>query len=146
MPRMVMTYGELPEHIRRLNPRADPAHRAAGRRCPEPEPGQQRALDRSAPAPALVDGLPRPCVVRITRVGTRRYDDDNLVGGCKELRDAVAAALGLPGDAEEDGVRFEYRQETGRHPTVRIDVESSAPASARVLRNVNTCRSSRRHW
>ena len=112
MPRKVMAYDELPEHIRRLNPQADPADRAAGRRCPEPERGQLRTLDRSAPAPALVDGLPRPCVVRITRVGTRRYDDDNLVGGCKELRDAVAAALGLPGDAEEDGGGFEYHQET----------------------------------
>lgn len=90
MPRKVMTYGDLPEHIRRLNPQADPpaalaatamraglANRAAGCRRPEPEPGQQRALVRSAPAPALVDCLPRPCVVRITRVGTRRYDDDN---------------------------------------------------------------------
>ena len=77
MPRKVMAYGDLPEHIRRLNPQAAPEDRVAGHRRAEPEPGQQRALDRSAPAPALVDGLPRPCVVRITRVGTRRYDDDN---------------------------------------------------------------------
>jgi hypothetical protein len=49
---------------------------------------------------------------------TRRYggrsqplDDDNLSGGCKGLRDAIAAMLGLKGDSQKDGITFEYAQE-----------------------------------
>ena len=51
----------------------------------------------------------RKFVVAIERHG-RRLDGDNFIGGAKQLRDAIADALGLPGDSEEDGVFFEYKQ------------------------------------
>lgn len=47
-------------------------------------------------------------------------DDDNIVAGCKELRDAIAAALGRTGDADRDGLIWEYRQEQGQ-PGTRVE-------------------------
>lgn len=53
-------------------------------------------------------------LVRITRqANSAGLDDDNLTGGCKELRDAIAEALGRPGDSAKDGLRFEYCQTRG---------------------------------
>lgn len=40
-------------------------------------------------------------VVTITRVGARKLDDDNLVGGCKFVRDAIARWIGI-----DDGNRI----------------------------------------
>ena len=56
--------------------------------------------------------------VRITRVSPRRLDDDNLSGGAKQLRDAIASLLGRKGDSEEDGFRWEYYQEKGEAETI----------------------------
>lgn len=64
-----------------------------------------------------------PLCIRITRYGKRRYDGDNMQGGCKGLRDAIAAALGRPGDSAEDGLRWEYRQVCGAAVEVRTEVE-----------------------
>ncbi|MGE4340540.1 MAG: hypothetical protein AB7E55_32010 [Pigmentiphaga sp.] len=50
-----------------------------------------------------------------------RIDDDNLSGGCKQLRDAIAAALGRNGDSARDGLWWEYREEQGPNE-VRIDI------------------------
>lgn len=52
--------------------------------------------------------------VRITRIGGRELDGDNLAGGCKELRDAIAAAFGRKGDSDGDGFEWEYAQRDGR--------------------------------
>jgi hypothetical protein len=49
--------------------------------------------------------------VRITRIGGRELDGDNLAGGCKELRDAIAAAFGRKGDSDGDGFEWEYAQD-----------------------------------
>jgi len=61
------------------------------------------------------------CVVVFRR---QRLDDDNLSGGLKALRDAIAASLGLDdGDAR---IRFEYSQHltTGKPGTlVRIETQ-----------------------
>lgn len=54
----------------------------------------------------------------------RRRDDDNLAGGCKHLRDAIAKTLGV--DDGDDRVRWQYgHMETrGKVGTlVRIEIE-----------------------
>ena len=68
-----------------------------------------------------------PLLVRITRVippRGRRYDDDNMQGGCKQLRDSIAACLGLQGDSEEDGIAFEYAQTKGQEAETIIEIWS----------------------
>jgi len=57
-------------------------------------------------------------IARITRRGKRKLDDDNMSGGCKQLRDAIAQDLfGLKGDTREDGIEFEYAQEISKTTT-----------------------------
>lgn len=65
-----------------------------------------------------------PCLVRFTRIGQKRMDDDNLANGFKRLRDALAKALGVDDGGEL--IRFEYQQEaTGkREYGVRVEVVS----------------------
>jgi len=75
--------------------------------------GKQPALVRRAEDQAGMVGIPGPLFVRIIRhipKGGNAYDDDNLSGGCKQLRDGIAAMLGLKGDSAEDGITFEYAQ------------------------------------
>ncbi|HEY6244582.1 MAG TPA: hypothetical protein VIX17_11570 [Pyrinomonadaceae bacterium] len=50
-----------------------------------------------------------PCVVTLTRIGPRRIDDDNLAGGCKFCRDAIAHELDI--DDGDERIKFEYDQE-----------------------------------
>ena len=65
-----------------------------------------------------------PLHVRITRrvPHSGRLDDDNLSGGAKQLRDAIAAFLGRKGDSEKDGLTWEYRQEkwTGHETMIEV--------------------------
>jgi hypothetical protein len=62
-----------------------------------------------------------PCTVRFTRHGTRRMDDDNLIGAFKAVRDEVARWLGVDDGGEE--VTWDYApQRIGPGPaTVTID-------------------------
>jgi hypothetical protein len=79
-------------------------------------------LDRPQPAQqdgaAEVGGSPRVTIVVFRR---RLVDDDNLIGGCKYLRDAVAASLRV-----DDGkIEWEYHQvkTAGRTGTaVKIEI------------------------
>lgn len=85
---------------------------------PQPERDEQTPLvGTEFVTPRLVH-IAGPVVVRIVRRGPRRLDDDNLSGGCKELRDAIAVVLGRKGDSERDGLRFEYSQERGPSETI----------------------------
>ena len=58
--------------------------------------------------------------IRITR-GYRGtpLDYDNLVGGCKPLRDEIARTLGID-DAEHGGIIWEYCQQKGQINKVEI--------------------------
>ena len=49
-----------------------------------------------------------PCVVRLTRVGQKRLDDDNLRESFKAIRDAIAKVLHC--DDGSELVRWEYAQ------------------------------------
>ncbi len=53
--------------------------------------------------------LPLPCVVRLTRLGPKLLDFDNLVGSCKAVVDEIARRLGVD-DGNTALVRFEYDQ------------------------------------
>lgn len=71
---------------------------------------QQQALrdawkkaTRKLPRPVAV-----PCVVRFTRIGPQKLDDDNLASGFKGMRDSVAQELGI--DDGTELVRWEYAQ------------------------------------
>jgi hypothetical protein len=63
-----------------------------------------------------------PCVVRLTRIGSRRLDSDNLAGGFKHIRDAIAKAIGI--DDGSELIRFEYQQEAigKREYAVKVEV------------------------
>jgi hypothetical protein len=94
---------------------------AVATRSPERIPEPARALE---PDNRLVPLLADPggtLTVRLVRVGGRRMDVDNLAGGFKPLRDAIAAAFGRQSDSEASGWRWEYDQEPGESGT-RIEI------------------------
>jgi len=77
--------------------------------------GRSHALGRTSPTQKSMVDVNRKVLVRIRRprLCGPQPDDDNLSGGCKQLRDAIAKALGFPGDSKADGIRFEYVQDDG---------------------------------
>lgn len=62
---------------------------------------------------------PVPCVVKITRIGLKIMDMDNCIAGCKNLRDGIAARLGV--DDADPRVTWEYAQERGEY-AVRVEI------------------------
>jgi len=126
------TWGR-PWKLSELNPdlRARVAARLAARRDdPQHEQDQEPPLGAGGPdTPVLVDHA-GPVLVRLTRVGGRVLDGDNLQGGCKQLRDAIAAALGRSGDSDADGMQWEYRQrpaKIGEEAGTLIEIEGVTP-------------------
>jgi len=91
------------------------------------ERAERGPLVSSSQNPQSMVNLPGPLVIRLIRhyrKGEREYDDDNMSGGCKELRDSIAAALGRGGDSAQDGFAWEYAQrpsETGE-PMTEIEI------------------------
>ena len=71
------------------------------------EHGAGRALGEANKRPKSGKGSPSYRVTFIS-VRARELDDDNLIAGCKQLRDAVAAHLGLADDKKS--IRFHYGQ------------------------------------
>jgi hypothetical protein len=110
--------------FRRLNQtRVDAA--LAGSPAPNTQLHEQRPLERPQARPHGMVDIPGPLHCRITRVygpAGKPYDDDNLSGGCKECRDAIAAMLGLEGDSESDGITWTYEQRQGAEPATIIEV------------------------
>jgi len=95
-------------------------------RLPESKRNEQHSLVRKGQDSAGLVHIPGQILCRITRhLGKRSkiYDDDNQTGGCKELRDSIAAALSLKGDSEEDGIKFEYRQIKSRNGIPETEIE-----------------------
>lgn len=50
-----------------------------------------------------------PCVVRLTRIGPKALDTDNLAGAFKHVQDAIAHKLGVD-DGDTEKIRWEYHQ------------------------------------
>ena len=102
--------------FKRINPHL---FGVAGLPAAIPKPGGRGRVERPHPSQAG-----RPCRVVVSLVVFRRtaLDDDNLAGGLKWLRDAIARSLGI--DDGDRRVRFEYAQlaTTGREGTaVKIE-------------------------
>lgn len=70
-------------------------------------------------AALLVPRVGLPCTVKMTRIGLRLLDSDNLQGGLKGLRDGIADRLGV--DDADPRVTWEYAQEKGEY-AVRVDI------------------------
>lgn len=62
-----------------------------------------------------------PVSVKLTRVGARRLDSDNLASSCKALRDGIADWLGVD-DGDESKVSWEYAQRVGKPAGVEVEV------------------------
>ena len=65
-----------------------------------------------------------PCVVKLTRIGAKLLDDDNLRGSLKFCRDQIAKVIGI--DDADSRIKFDYAQEAiGRHEyNVRVSITS----------------------
>lgn len=50
-----------------------------------------------------------PCVVKLTRIGSKRLDQDNLASSMKFCQDQIARLLNV-NDGDESKVRWEYHQ------------------------------------
>ena len=114
-------YDKLPAHLREAIDDQDARDRAA-----EPERIEPGTLERPAESPPGMVNLSGPLRVRIIRryaKGERPYDDDNLSGGCKELRDAIAAMLGRRGDSAQDELAFEYEQRPSKSGQAETIIE-----------------------
>ncbi|HPD18011.1 MAG TPA: endodeoxyribonuclease RusA [Planctomycetota bacterium] len=82
-----------------------------------------RLLVRAALAPLPPGTGGRKIIVRLTRIGPRRLDSDNLAAALKHVRDGVADALGMDdGDAR---LRWLYAQRNGRPGEYAVLVEIS---------------------
>lgn len=98
-------------------------HHTAGLPPPVPERTVEPTLDAYSRLQIDCPRIDGPCRIVITRgYGTAGpLDFDNLVGGAKALRDAIAEKiLGRKSDAENTGIVWEYRQEPGRGCKVEI--------------------------
>lgn len=99
------------------SPKVD--NNTSGDKQPKPERRKLETLELPAQTQKAMVNLAGNLLVRITRqANSSGIDDDNMSGGCKELRDAIAEALGRHGDSEKDGLRFEYCQLKGQKATI----------------------------
>lgn len=62
-----------------------------------------------------------PVSVKLTRVGPRKLDGDNLQSSCKALRDGIADWLGVD-DGDDSKVSWEYAQRVGKPAGVEVEV------------------------
>jgi len=69
----------------------------------------------------LVQAVPLPCIVNLSRVSPRELDDDNLVRSFKSVRDGIADRLGLPND-RDPRVQWRYSQERGKPKEYAVKV------------------------
>lgn len=67
-----------------------------------------------------------PCIVKLTRIGPRKMDNDNLAGAMKHCQDQVARQLGVD-DGDESQVRFlHYQMPIGsRDYAIKVEIETS---------------------
>lgn len=104
------------ESFKRLNP-----HLFGVGKLPPAQPQRDGRLQPSAKDDPQAPG-PRRVVVCLVGYRRRVLDDDNFVGACKHLRDAIAASLGL--DDGDKRIRWEYSQhETHGREGVAVKIE-----------------------
>ncbi len=89
--------------------------RARARRVKE-----ERATTKLCCELALTKPKSWPVVVKLTRIGPRKLDSDNVSGCLKAVRDQVAVFLGVD-DGDESKVTWSYAQERGPYG-VRVEI------------------------
>ena len=62
-----------------------------------------------------------PWKIKITRIGKRKMDSDNLAISAKHVRDGIADALGV-NDGDESKVLWFYEQKIGKEYSVEIEI------------------------
>jgi crossover junction endodeoxyribonuclease RusA len=72
---------------------------------------QQRAIVFASLRNMRAEEIPPPIVVKLTRVGRRFLDDDNLARSFKAVRDGIADAIGV--DDGDSRIRWHYAQRKG---------------------------------
>jgi hypothetical protein len=85
---------------------------------------QKRAIHLSLSASK--DRFKLPCIVRMTRLGPRELDFDNLVVSQKYVRDAIAEIITgdmRPGRADGNpNIQWEYHQQKNKEYKVKIEI------------------------
>lgn len=81
------------------------------------------------PEPASTEQMIKgPCTVTFTRImcyKEKSYDDDNLIGGLKGVRDALVHHGYISGDGPRSGVKFKYKQKRdvmAQSPSLIIEI------------------------
>ena len=100
----ILNFPHAIESFKRLNP-----HLVGGLSAPEPKRDGRQPI---APSNAAQKGGAGRVVVSLVGLRRRELDDDNFVGACKHLRDAIAASLGM--DDGDPRLRWEYSQQETR--------------------------------
>jgi hypothetical protein len=96
-------------HCRKCGkPRLDAS--SSERSTPKPQQSQPDALDAKSQVTEALGNYSGRLRIVIERHSNRMLDDDNAIGGAKQLRDAIAHLLDRKGDSEQDGLTFEYIQ------------------------------------
>lgn len=110
LPIRIVSEANSREHWRRRNKRKQ---------------AQQREVDIEWKQAMRGRSVPLPCVVTLTRIAPRLYDDDNLRGAFKGIRDQIARLVGV--DDADERIKFEYRQErrAPKQYDIFIEVEAS---------------------
>lgn len=119
---MKLTLNDLPPHIKKLNP-----HLFMG--SVEKQLTQQNFT-------AALDSKRRRCktgksrlVISLVSYRRKLLDDDNLEGGLKPLRDAIAASIGI--DDGDSGLVWKYGQiQTDGQQGTAVKIDLIEPAAA----------------
>ena len=61
-----------------------------------------------------------PLMIRITQIGKRKLDSDNLARSQKAVRDGIAEAIGI--DDGSELLEWEYSQEIGKQYSVKVEI------------------------
>jgi crossover junction endodeoxyribonuclease RusA len=83
-----------------------------------------RLLVRAALVPLPPGTGRRKTVVRLTRIGPRRLDSDNLAAALKHVRDGLADALGMDDGDERLTWRYAQRNGSPGQYAVLVEVET----------------------
>ncbi len=71
-----------------------------------------------------------PCIVKLTRIGPKKMDNDNLAGAMKHCQDQIARQLGVD-DGDESKVSFNHYQMPigSRDYAVKVEIRSRTETS-----------------
>ena len=91
----------------------------------KPERRKQDALGEKSAFAQTIQEFTGRLHITIERHSPRILDDDNFIGGCKQLRDAIAELLGKNGDSTRDGLEFEYLQVKSKVKKTVVKIRSA---------------------